>query len=62
MTKRLIFLSAFFFIAMLSMAQQKTAAQKWVDDTYKKLNQDQRIAQLIIIRAYSNKGIEANVV
>ncbi|TXI32557.1 MAG: serine hydrolase [Niabella sp.] len=62
MTKRLILFAMFACLAFLSYAQPKTPAQKWVDDTYKKLSQDQRIAQLIIIRAFSNKGIEANVV
>lgn len=40
----------------------KLSAQQWVDSVYKSLNDDQRIAQLMIIRAYSNKGVEQNVV
>ncbi|GAB3007228.1 glycoside hydrolase family 3 N-terminal domain-containing protein [Niabella terrae] len=44
------------------MAQSGDAAAQWVDATYKKLSPEQRIAQLIIIRAYSNRGVEAHVV
>ncbi|WP_346235917.1 glycoside hydrolase family 3 N-terminal domain-containing protein [Niabella insulamsoli] len=40
---------------------QTSEARQWVDQTYKKLSPDERIAQLIIIRAYSNKGIEQKV-
>lgn len=48
--------------SILCHGQINAVAQKWVDDTYKKLSNDERIAQLIIIRAYSNKGVEAHVV
>lgn len=55
---------SFLSLALVSVfiVKAQSAAQQWVDDTYKKLSDDQRIAQLVIIRAYSNKGIEANVV
>ncbi len=43
-------------------AQTSAPAQLWVENTYKNLTDDEKIAQLVIIRAYSNKGIEANVV
>lgn len=33
-------------------------ASKWVDSVYKSLSKDQRIAQLIIVRAHSNKGAD----
>jgi len=33
-------------------------ADKWVDSVYKSLSKDQRIAQLIIVRAHSNKGAD----
>ena len=35
---------------------QKKAQQKWVDSVYNSLNEDQRIAQLMVIRAHSNLG------
>ncbi len=34
------------------------AAQKWVKKKFKKLSEDERIAQLMIIRSYSNQGPE----
>lgn len=43
-------------------AQTQSPAQQWVENAYKNLTDDEKIAQLVIIRAYSNKGIEANVV
>ena len=43
-------------------SQTSPAAKQWVDNTYKTLSDDEKIAQLVIIRAYSNKGVEANVV
>src|SRR5690606_5398921 len=48
--------------SFFSYAQNDAAAHKWVEETYKKLTNEERIAQLIIIRAYSNKGVEPNVV
>ncbi|MCH5599846.1 glycoside hydrolase family 3 protein [Niabella ginsengisoli] len=51
-----------FSIACCFFAKAQTSgAQQWVDKTYKKLSPDERIAQLIIIRAYSNKGVETKV-
>ena len=32
--------------------------QEWVDSVYESLSRDERIAQLIMIRAYSSKGPE----
>ncbi len=40
--------------------EQTPAAKKWVKKQFRKLSKDQRIAQLMIIRAYSNLG-EAHV-
>ncbi|MFT4094647.1 MAG: glycoside hydrolase family 3 N-terminal domain-containing protein [Niabella sp.] len=57
--KKYSFIITFIFCSIFAAAQ---TAQQWVDNVYKKLSDDQRIAQLIIIRAYSNKGVEANVV
>jgi len=34
------------------------AAQKWVDSVYKKLSKEERIAQLMVVRAHSNLGKE----
>lgn len=34
------------------------AAERWVKKKFRKLNKDQRIAQLMIIRAHSNLGAE----
>lgn len=35
---------------------KKSAQQKWVDSVYNSLTEDQRIAQLMVIRAHSNLG------
>ncbi|GAB3420339.1 glycoside hydrolase family 3 N-terminal domain-containing protein [Niabella aquatica] len=43
-------------------AQTSPAARQWVNHTYKTLSDDEKIAQLVIIRAYSNKGVETKVV
>ncbi|MCH5690805.1 hypothetical protein LWM68_45190 [Niabella sp. W65] len=59
--QRLIVFAICMLFSILSKAQS-TPAQQWVDQTYKSLSDDEKIAQLVIIRAYSNKGIEANVV
>jgi beta-N-acetylhexosaminidase len=42
----------------LTLTAQKPdkAARHWVDSTYKKLSDEERIAQLIVIRAHSNLG------
>lgn len=57
----------FFFFSLLlatapfiSNAQYKSrlAAQQWVDSVYKSLSDDQRIAQLMVVRAHSNLGAE----
>lgn len=36
--------------------QQKTLAQRWVDSVFASLSQDEKIAQLMVIRAHSNLG------
>jgi beta-N-acetylhexosaminidase len=56
----------FYLIMLVFLSSQKLIAQPfnkqtaqskyWVDKVYKKLNKKQRIAQLMIIRAYSNMG------
>jgi beta-N-acetylhexosaminidase len=57
MMKR-IFFAAIFVAAFLTGFAQKPAkaARHWVDSTFKKLSADERIAQLILIRAHSNLG------
>ncbi|HEX7756161.1 MAG TPA: glycoside hydrolase family 3 N-terminal domain-containing protein, partial [Niabella sp.] len=48
------------FIPAFANAQYKSSlpADKWVDSVYKSLSKDQRIAQLIIVRAHSNLGAD----
>ncbi|MEO5562876.1 MAG: glycoside hydrolase family 3 N-terminal domain-containing protein [Chitinophagaceae bacterium] len=54
--KAIIILS--FFVPLFSSAQYRSqlSAQKWVDSVFKTLTNDQKIAQLIVIRAHSNLG------
>ncbi len=58
----LLTLVIFFTCTIGALAQQfyeKTpAAERWVKKKFRKLNKDQRIAQLMIIRAHSNLGPE----
>jgi beta-glucosidase-like glycosyl hydrolase/CubicO group peptidase (beta-lactamase class C family) len=50
----------FFFIPIVSFAQYKSqlGQQQWVDSVFNSLSKDERIAQLMIIRAHSNLGPE----
>ncbi|HTG55421.1 MAG TPA: hypothetical protein VL943_04080, partial [Niabella sp.] len=61
MKNRRLIVAAISVLSSLVANAQSTPAQQWVDQTYKTLSDDEKIAQLVIIRAYSNKGIEANV-
>ncbi|MFV0605936.1 MAG: glycoside hydrolase family 3 N-terminal domain-containing protein [Niabella sp.] len=47
-------------LSFIGNAQYKSSltAQQWVDSVYKSLNNDQRIAQLMVVRAHSNLGQE----
>lgn len=49
-----------FLLPVFSSAQyhSRLSAQQWVDSVFKTLNNDKKIAQLIIIRAHSNLGPE----
>jgi len=44
----------FFFIPIVSFAQYKSqlSQQQWVDSVFNSLSKDERIAQLMIIRAH----------
>jgi beta-N-acetylhexosaminidase len=57
--KKYLFLISFFCVQQLTAQQFLTKskqATKWVDSVFKTLNADEKIAQLIIIRAHSNLG------
>ncbi|HET9431101.1 MAG TPA: glycoside hydrolase family 3 N-terminal domain-containing protein, partial [Chitinophagaceae bacterium] len=49
-----------FFIPSLSFGQYKSrlSASAWTDSVFKSLSEDERIAQLMVIRAHSNLGPE----
>src|SRR5688572_15658384 len=53
-----LFLFLFFFIPVASPAQYKSQLdqQQWVDSVFNSLSKDERIAQLMVIRAHSNLG------
>jgi beta-N-acetylhexosaminidase len=51
----LAIVTLFFFSVSFAQKTDK-AAKKWVDKTFKKLSRDEKIAQLLIIRAHSNLG------
>lgn len=54
--QRLLF--AFLLIPFFSIGQYRStlSKEKWVDSVFKSLNPDQKIAQLMVIRAHSNLG------
>lgn len=56
--KRFLALFVFLFIVLLSFGQYKSilSANEWVDSVFKTLSNDEKIAQLMIIRAHSNLG------
>ena len=57
--KKIIFSLFLFLSTQFIFAQNSNnKAQYWVDSVYKSLSNDQRIAQLIIVRAHSNLGAD----
>ncbi len=53
-----IFLITSFFISTISFSQynSKLSAEQWVDSVFNSLTKEERIAQLMVIRAHSNLG------
>ncbi|MFL5786987.1 MAG: glycoside hydrolase family 3 N-terminal domain-containing protein [Flavisolibacter sp.] len=60
MKKFLLCGSIFVLSACVSFAQynSKLSSSAWVDSVFRKLSKDQKIAQLIVVRAHSNLGTE----
>jgi len=60
MKKRFITAILACFLALVSFAQYNSSLSKkaWVDSVFKSLSNDERIAQLMVIRAHSNLGQE----
>ncbi|RYY95754.1 MAG: serine hydrolase [Chitinophagaceae bacterium] len=57
MKRILTTLSLSAILALSATAQKPSkAARRWVDSTFKKLSDEERIAQLMIVRAHSNLG------
>jgi len=58
--KKYVFLVPLFLFFISSFAQYNSSLskEKWVDSVFKSLSKDERIAQLIVIRAHSNLGPE----
>jgi len=56
MFKKVLFLSVllFFSLSILLKAQEKSYP-KWVEQTYKEMSQEEKIGQLFMVAAYSNK-------
>jgi beta-N-acetylhexosaminidase len=55
-----IFLVVTFFVSSISFSQYRSrlTADKWVDSVFNSLTPEQRIAQLMVIRAHSNLGAD----
>ncbi|RYY41422.1 MAG: serine hydrolase [Chitinophagaceae bacterium] len=59
MMKRTMILAGALLLAGTTFAQKPDkAARSWVEKTYKRLSQRERIAQLMVVRAHSNLGPE----
>ena len=54
------FLFLLFFLPVVSFAQYKSQLnqQQWVDSVFNSLSKEERIAQLMVIRAHSNLGAD----
>src|SRR5437763_736588 len=53
-----LFLTSFLFINSYSQYKSKLSSGAWVDSVFRSLSKDQKIAQLMVIRAHSNLGPE----
>ncbi|HVF96957.1 MAG TPA: glycoside hydrolase family 3 N-terminal domain-containing protein, partial [Flavisolibacter sp.] len=57
--KRFVFaLSCLIIYLLFSQYSRRTAADVWVDSVFNSLNKDERLAQLMVVRAHSNLGPE----
>ena len=54
--KRLLLLIILVFYFFIAFAQNNDAAQQWADSVFNTLSTEEKIAQLMIIRAHSNLG------
>jgi beta-N-acetylhexosaminidase len=53
-----LLLSLIIFIGSFAQYSSKLSANQWVDSVFKSLSKEQKIAQLMVIRAHSNLGRE----
>jgi beta-N-acetylhexosaminidase len=53
-----LLLSLFIFLASFAQYSSKLSANDWVDSVFKSLSKQEKIAQLMVIRAHSNLGPE----
>jgi beta-glucosidase-like glycosyl hydrolase/CubicO group peptidase (beta-lactamase class C family) len=56
--KVLFFVLVFTFSTILTVVGQKNAFPQWVENTYEQMTQEERIGQLFMVAAYSNKDEE----
>ncbi|MDP9229181.1 MAG: serine hydrolase [Bacteroidota bacterium] len=56
--KKLFLSCSLFFICVITFPQYKSnlSVKEWVDSVFKSLNKEEKIAQLMVIRAHSNLG------
>ncbi len=55
---RCLSLISLFFLTTVAYSQANRQAQAWVDSVYNSLNEEERLGQLFMIRAHSDKGAE----
>ena len=54
--KTILFLSLFIPLASSAQYKSKLSAQQWTDSVFNSLSDDEKIAQLMVVRAHSNLG------
>ena len=53
-----LFLSTFIFSVIMAQYKSELPAKAWVDSVFKSLSKEEKIAQLMVVRAHSNLGPE----
>lgn len=56
--KTILLLSFFIPFVSFSQSKSKLSAKAWTDSVFNSLNEDQKIAQLMVVRAHSNLGAD----
>lgn len=58
MFKAILFLSLFLPVASIAQYKSKLTAEQWTDSVFNSLSNEEKIAQLMVVRAHSNLGAD----